>query len=116
MVIIESELTQMRKDTEAELYTTSIRRRDLKILLGLIDTIKLTPRTVVIPAVASIPAEIEEDGKTIKTVAVAAVPETTEEIFDVQPIDKNLGNTPMEDSRRQGIYNIIVSKKTSLGF
>lgn len=115
MVIIESELTQIHIDAAAELSIVDIRRSKLKIILNQINTIQLTSRTEIIPAAASIPAEMEEDGITIKTPAVAATVETKGQIFDVQPIDKNLGGIPMDDARRQQIFDNIVTKKAELG-
>ena len=115
MVIVESELAQLLIDTQTELRLVSTRRSKLKEMLEQIGAISMTQRTEVIAAVATVPAVMEEDGTTIKTPAVAGTPETTEQVFDVTPVDRNL-NVPMKDTRRQGIYDSVVAKKTALGF
>lgn len=115
MVIVESELAQLQLNTEEELRSISTRRQELKELLGQIASIRMTSRTEIIPTVPSVPAVMEEDGVTIKTPAIPETPETSIQVFDVQPIDRNL-NAPMKDARRQGIYDSAVAKKASLGF
>jgi len=116
MEIDESELKQSYTDAENELYLVNTRKTKIKEILKLCDTIKLTGRTIVIPAVLAVPAVMREDNVTIKVQAIQFVPETTEEIFDVYPVDKNLGSVTMEVLRRETIYDNILSKRAELGF
>lgn len=115
MAIDEAELTQLQADVNTELVIAGDRRREIKDLMSRISSIRLTPRTEIIPAVDAVPAVMDEDGVTIITPAIPATRETTQQVFDVTPIDKNL-NAPMDDARRQEIYDGIVAKKAELGF
>ena len=115
MAIDEDTLEQLHQDIQTEYVSINTQRTELKELYQRVITIKMTSRTQVTPAVVAVPAVMDDDGTTITTPAVAAIPEKTEQVFDVKPIDKNLDES-MDDTRRQEIYDSIVAKKASLGF
>lgn len=107
MAIDETVLHGLITDLSSELDEAQIKKNKLRNILTLANSIIMTPRTEIVPA---IPTVFEEDGTTIKT---AAVPEHTTEVYDVMPIDKDLGTT-ITESRRQGLYDKVISEKESL--
>ena len=103
----ETALKQLQEDTQAELQKVSARRQELKALSRDIQGIMMTGREQVTPAVPAV-----MDGETVVT---PAIPETTETVMDVKPVDSGL-NAPMNDTRRDDIFDAAVAEKTRLSF
>ena len=106
----ESALKQLQEDTSAELQKVSARRQELKALSRDIQGIMITGREQVTPAV---PATFDNADPPVEL--TPEIPETTETVMDVKPVDSGL-NAPMNDTRRDNIFDAAVAEKTRLSF